>query len=272
VPDNSQFPGRRVAARVLTFLLVLCSAVPVGLCADVSTAFGRDQRGTAALVGIFYDLKQTQQRTPSPGRGRDYAKIVDEFLVSGLDEERLNRFFRAGRPLYTTQIATGRLNAEAAPRAFGVEGVVQPRLWLVHYKGQVAPPEDGVYRFVGAADDMMAVAINRKVVLIGNHPATKFPLLNWQQSVDPGPKPAAHAGAIYGDWIELSAGRPVDIDILIGERPGGVFNALLLYEKKGATYPRIKKGGIVLPLFQVAPLPMAETRYLTDLPPWKCFE
>jgi hypothetical protein len=257
-----------------TVRLAVCGAcvLAAGLRgADESGAFGRSERGTAALVGIFYDLKQTQRREPVPNAGGGYARWVDEFLVSGLDETLFNRFFRAGRPLYTTQIATGRLSAESAPKAFGVEGVVQPRLWVVHYKAQVAPPEDGTYRFVGAADDIMAVLVNRKVVLVGNHPATKFPVTAWTSSSG-GPKVAAHQGAIYGDWIELKANRPVDLDILVGERPGGVFNALVLYEKKGETYPRSKNGEVILPLFQVAPLPMAETRYLTDRAPWKCFE
>lgn len=241
--------------------------------ADEGSVFGRNERGGAgALVGIFYDLKQTQQRTPVPGAGREYAATLDGFLVSGLDEALLNRFFRAGRPLYTTQIATGRLNAEAAPKAFGVEGVVAPKMWVVHYKGQVVPPADGTYRFVGAADDIMAVLVDRRVVLVGNHPATKFPKTAWSPPADAGPKVAAHAGAIYGDWIELKADRPVDVDILIGERPGGVFNALVLYQKKGEIYPRTKGGEIVLPLFQVAVLPMDEPRYLTDRPPWRCLD
>ena len=236
-----------------------------------SGAFGRSDRGTAALVGIFYDLKQTQQREPVPGNGKDYAKFVDDFLVSGLDEALFNRFFRAGRPLYTTQIATGRMNAESAPKAFGVEDVVKPKAWVVHYKGQVAPPVDGIYRFVGAADDMIVVAINRRVVLVGNLPSTAFPRLGWKQPVGAGPRVAGSQGAKYGDWLELKADQPVDIDILIGERPGGIFHALLLYEKKGETYPSLK-GEIVLPLFQVAPQPMTETHFLTDRPPWRCVD
>lgn len=251
--------------------LALCSGAAVAR-AEEAEVFGRSSGGAGALVGIFYDLKQTQQREPLPAGGKDYAKTVDDFLMSGFDEALFNRFFRAGRPLYTTQIATGRLNAESAPKAFGVEGVVKPRSWVVHYKGQVAPPADGTYRFVGAADDMLAVAVNRRVVLVGNLPSTKFARLDWKPAADPGPRPAAHPGAVYGDWIELSADRPVDIDILVGERPGGIFNALLLYEKKGEAYPRNGKGEIVLPLFQVAPLQMAETRFLTDRPTWRGVE
>lgn len=256
----------------LFLALLLLWAGPAAVRAEEVEVFGRSSGGTGALIGIFYDLKQNQQREPLPGGGKDYAKNVEEFLMSGFDEALFNRFFRAGRPLYTTQIATGRLNAEAAPKAFGVDGVVKPRCWVVHYKGQVAPPADGTYRFVGAADDMMAVAINRHVVLIGNHPATKFPLLNWKPATDAGPRPAAHSGAIYGDWIELRAGQPVDLDILIGERPGGIFNALLLYEKKGETYSVNGKGEVILPLFQVAAFPMSEKGYLTDRAPWRCIE
>ena len=260
---------------VLRFAVCGACALTAGLRAadnGAAGAFGRSERGTSALVGIFYDLKQTQRREPVPGNGRDYAKFVDEFIVSGFDEALFNRFFRAGRPLYTTQVATGRMNAESAPKAFGVEEVVKPRAWVVHYKGQVAPPSDGTYRFVGAADDMLVVAINRRVVLVGNLPSTHFPLLAWQAPSDPGPKPAAHSGAKYGNWIDLRADQPVDIDILVGERPGGIFNALVLYEKKGESYPRTKGGEIILPLFQVAPLPMTETNYLTDRPAWRCLD
>ncbi|CAM3052769.1 hypothetical protein [Rariglobus hedericola] len=256
----------------LTGALAALLMLPAAMRAEEVAAFGTNQRGAAALVGIFYDLKQTQQREPIPGNGRDYAKFIDDFIVAGFDEALFNRFFRAGMPLYTTQVATGRMNAEAAPKAFGVEAVVKPRAWVVHYKAQVSPPADGTYRFVGAADDMMVVAVNRRVVLVGNLPSTAFPRLGWKALADQGPKPAAHTGAKYGDWIDLRADKPVDLDILIGERPGGIFNALLLYEKKGETYPLTSKGEIILPLFQVAPLPMNETRFLTDRAPWKCLD
>lgn len=262
--------GLPFSALRMVLSLAACAAGVVR--AEESGAFGRSTRGTAALVGIFYDLKQNQRREPVPEGSKDYAKIVDEFLVSGFDETLFNRFFRAGLPLYTTQVATGRLNAEAAPKAFGVDGVVKPRAWVVHYKGQVAPPKDGTYRFVGAADDMLAVAINRRVVLVGNLPSTPFPRLGWKPSADQGPKVAANSGAKYGDWLELRADQPVDIDILIGERPGGIFEAVLLYQAKGETYPLDAKGNIILPLFQVATLPVKNNTFLTDRPPWRCFE
>lgn len=238
--------------------------------AQNEATLGSSERKGATLIGIFYDLKQTQQHEPIPEFAQHYTASLDEFFVSGFDEALLNRFFRAATPLYTTQLATPHMSADVAPKAFGVEDVVKPSYWVVHYKGQIAPPSDGTYRFVGNFDDLLVVAINRKVVLDGSHPTTRFPLLAWKEPVDRGPKVAANDLAKYGNWINLKAGKPVDIDILIGERPGGLFYGVLLYEKRGETYP-IQGNQIILPLFQTAENPSQDNRFLTDRPLWKCF-
>lgn len=263
--------GRRRSRGARLFAAFALVAAGASL-AQATDVFGRNQRGSAALVGIFYDLKQTQQREPIPNAEREYARIVDEFLVAGFDEALFNRFFRAGMPLYTTQIITGTLNADAAPKAFGVESVVKPRNWVVHYKAQIAPPQDGTYRFVGIADNILVVAINQRVVLVSNLPGTAFAKLGWKPAPTPELKPAAQPNSKYGDWVDLKEGQPVDIDILIGERPGGIFYAYLLYQKKGEIYPVNSKGEIILPLFQVARRPMADERYLTNGAPWTAFE
>jgi len=243
--------------------------------AETSSAFGSRKRVTPALVGIFYDLKQTQERTPVPKIERLYSSIIDNFLNDGLHEHDLDTFFRAGLPLYATQIALPQMDAGLAPKAFGVEKIVKPRYWIVQYKGQIAPPETGTYRFVGNSDDVLAVAINGKVVLVANHPATHFPHLGWRPPKDQGPKFIAAVKSevvTYGDWLDLQADQPVDIDIIVGERPGGVFHAWLFYQKKDATYPSKADGKLILPLFQVAPLPSDSHNYLTNLPPWRCLE
>ncbi len=250
--------------------LLLAASTTARLAAGDVGSFGSAERNTSALIGIFYDLKQTQQKEPADG-GKRYAEIIDDFVVSGFDEALLSRYFRAPLPLYTTQVDTGRLSAEAAPKAFGVEAEVKPRAWFVHYKGQIAPPSDGTYRFLGRADDIMLVAINRRVILDASLDSTKFPRLNWKTPASKGPAVAAHSGPIYGDWIDLKADQPVDVDILIGERPGGIFNAILLYEKKGDEYPSLG-GKRVLPLFQVAVQKSDRREYLTDRPVWRCIE
>lgn len=264
-------PGLRLAS----FALVIGHSAFVISSASAAddNVFGQTERKGATLIGIFYDLKQNQRREAIPDYVRGYSPSLDDFFVSGFDEAVLNRFFRAALPLYTTQLAIPRMNANGAPKAFGVENVVKPSYWVIHYKGQVSPPEDGTYRFVGNFDDLLIVAINRKVVLDGSRPDTKFPKLNWKEAADKGPRVAANELARYGDWLELKAGKPVDIDIIIGERPGGFFHGVVLYQKKGETYPRDGKGQAILPLFQTAVNPMPDNaKILTDRPVWTCLD
>lgn len=255
----------------LLLLLFACAGNPP-LHAQAESAFGAHERKAATLIGIFYDLKQTQQHQPVPNGPARYEAVIDEFVLAGFDEALLNRFFRAALPLYTTEIAIPDMSADVAPRAFGVESVVKPSNWIIHYKAQIAPPADGTYRFVGNVDDLLVVAINRKVVLVGNWPYTNLKKLNWKSNSTPGPTVAANTYSKYGDWIDLKAGAPVDLDIVLGERPGGKFQGIILYEKQGEIYPVNAKGQAVLPLFQVAPHRFNNPAILTDRPPWKCFD
>jgi hypothetical protein len=64
---------------------------------------------------------------------------------------------------------------------------------------------------------------------------------------------AANGQLAYGDWMTLKKGEPIDLDVLVGERPGGLFAAFLLYEKQGADYPKSEKGDPMYPIFQLAP-------------------
>ncbi len=252
--------------------IVAATANAASPSAQTDSVFGTQERQGATLIGIFYDLKQTQQHVAINAFTERYTPTIDNFIVEGFDESLLNRFFRAPLPLYTTQLAIPKMRAHVAPRAFGVAAEVKASYWVIHYKAQVSPPEDGTYRFVGNFDDVLVVSVNRKVVLDGCRPDTKLVRLGWKESADKGHTVAANSLARYGDWLELKAGVPVDLDILIGERPGGDFYGVLLYQKKGETYPRTDKGRAILPLFQTAAHPMTDQTFLTDRSPWTCYE
>lgn len=195
------------------------------------------QPGQGALIGILYDFKQDQKReTLKPGR---YADIIAEFLKDDWDESKLDKYFRVSRPLYATRIYISRMSAEEAPKAFGVEDVVKPRLWIVHYKGQVSPPEAGTYRFAGHADDILIVRLNGRIVLLSSLASSKPPGVAWRPT-------ATSDNLTRGDWITLKAGEIADMDVIVGEHPGGVFNAYLYLEKQGAPAGRP-------PIFKLAP-------------------
>jgi len=219
--------------------------------------FGQEDELHGALIGILYDFKIDQQRNSTDMNPNKYSEVIDAFLISGWDESVLNRYYRAARPLYATQIFIPMMSANAAPKAFGVAATVEPRLWAVHYKGQVSPPRDGRFRFAGYADDVIAVAVNGKLVLLQGRRDMINPMkVEWSSEDGQGMK-AGNGHLLYGDWLDLKAATPVDIDILIGERPGGDMGAFLFYQEYGVNYS-MQDDHPVLPVFQLAEAPIPE--------------
>lgn len=216
--------------------------------AEDKDVFGSRASSQSALIGMIYDLKQDPKRRPTGIVPDAYPAVIAKFLTNKWDESVLSCYFSSVRPLYTTQIFIPEMGAGEAPKAFGVEKIMKPSCWVIHYKGQVSPPSDGHYRFVGCSDDLLAVAVNGETVLIG----ARMNLPMWKSKEKPGAQAADDALA-YGDWILMRKDVPIDLDVLIGERPGGGFNAFLLYQKKEDSYTMDAQGNPILPIFQLAP-------------------
>jgi hypothetical protein len=239
---------QKVILALLAFVGLLLSAR--GAPAPVS-AFGGDKSpaGEAALIGIFYDLKQTSDRKPANMNLDIYNQTIQNFVDSGWDESVLNKFYQVSEPRFATQIYVPLIDSSEAPRAFGIEKWVKGGFWLVHYKAQVVPPHDGTYRFVGWADCEIEVAVNEKLVLASNW----FPQPRFSLQCPPASAPGVEGHVLQaGAWLNLKASEPVDLDILWGDN-GGVCAAFLLLEEKGVTYQKDQQGFPILPVFQVAP-------------------
>jgi len=243
------------------FRIVLPSALLLGACLlagaqqdsapEAESSFGSSVKSGGAMLGIFYDLKQNQKRQPVPGV--EPTRIMAQFLDSGWDEDVLKGYFRGTRPLYATDVMIPVIDAKIAPEAFGLGAVVQPSRWFVIYKAQVSPPEDGTYRFTGIADDVLAVGVDGQTVLVSNY--SNWPNQSkWKES-SPSESIRCYAGEMKrGDWFTCKKGEVIDLDILIGEIPGGRFGSCLFIEKKGETYPvaQTRYGpSPVLPAFQL---------------------
>jgi hypothetical protein len=254
--------------------LIFLATTMAGRADDESNVFGQSKQSEAALMGVLYDLKQTQDRKPTNVDPNTYSAVIDEFISKGWDESVLNRYYRFSKPLYTTQIFIPNMNANEGPKAFGAEKLVKPSRWVIHYKGQVSAPESGTYRFWGIADDVIAVAVNGKTVLVGQRRDMKMPKTNWTQSERDG----AHAGdgeLRPGDWMTFKEGEVFDLDVIIGERPGGIFNAFLMVEKQGGSYNTDRRGHLILPIFQIAPYNTPTTHdaeFATGFPTWKSYQ
>ena len=253
--------------------------MPCGYGDGANSVFGQSQESEAALIGVMYDLKQTQSHQPTNVNAATYyTDVLDIYLGNHWDESVLDKYYRVSRPLYTTQIFIPDMNADEAPKAFGAEKTIQPSRWIIHYKGQVSPPTPGTYRFWGCSDDIIAVAVNGKTMLIATMgSADNLKKMGWAPS-EPDGMPAADNRLRPGDWFTVKANEIIDLDIIIGECPGGFFNAFLMIQNQGETYAKDKDGNLILPIFQVA---THDTPVLSDRlqpqfakapTPWKSYQ
>ncbi|RKX36852.1 MAG: hypothetical protein DRP64_17995, partial [Verrucomicrobia bacterium] len=58
--------------------------------------------------------------------------------------------------------------------------------------------------------------------------------------------------AEVGNWITLEPGVPLEMEVILGEVPGGEFSAMLVVEEEGVEYERNRQGGPILPMFTTA--------------------
>lgn len=228
-------------------------------------------QGVDGLIGTLYDLKQTKDRQPTGLNPDQYGEIVADF-VRGWNPVKLRRFYRASTLLMASQVFTPEMPAGIAPKAFGVEKEVEPMMWLVWYRARVSPPKTGNYHFVGAGDDIMFVKFNGRTVLdrcwfLRTGDVKEAANYDYGFSV-------IKDGFAKGRAFRAEAGKFYDLDILIGEQPGGLFFASLLLEEAGATYQKDAKGNPILPIFRVGenPTPLEDGRsyppYAESGPVW----
>jgi hypothetical protein len=224
----------------------------------LGSLFGSRNLGAGVLTGYLYDYKQD----PS-GKATEVAEFYDanrgtserhqafrgylaEFLKKW-DERELDKYYRTKEPLSTTQILIPAMAANGAPAAFDVANEVEPSAWVILYKGNITPPHNGSFRFVGRADDIILIRVDGKVVFDGNLGIPTYPDAQVER-LDFG-----FGSDRAGDWIRLRSGETYPIEILLSEVPGGSFFARLCIQEKGVEYPTSADGKLMLPPFQMMP-------------------
>lgn len=230
--------------------------------------FGFDETLEDDLIGTMYDLKLESSGKKATGLGdsdTDFYKAVRGLLAGNrVNESALRRYFCVPKKLGATQIFIPSCDASEAPKVFQVADKVKPNYWVIHYKGRFSPPVSGQYRFVGKADDLLWVAVEGRTVLEAHWDNQNF-LTNWR------PRDHVNEHSIYdfmggntdgdrqrafltyGDWINLEAGKPKDLEILLGEYGGGRFFGVLLIQQQGQEDKKGKsKERPLIPLFMTA--------------------
>jgi hypothetical protein len=238
----------------------------------LGSIFGSRGNVDGALTGYLYDFKklpdgdfsETGMEYIKGGGGRAvrntrsaaYRKLLAEFL-DGWKTKILEKHFKADVKLSVTQIIMPNIEAEAAPAAFNVEGVVDPAGWAVLYQGEISPPHSGMFRFAGLADDVLLVRVDGDIVLDASIVTPTKNGVDIRQDLGPSWRSTPMWG---GEWIRMRSGQKYPIEILIGEVPGGFYSAFLLVQEKGVTYERHPLGYLILPPFQLAPTEIPDYR------------
>ena len=211
-----------------------------------STLFGA--RTGDGLVGRLYDLKQTPNRQPTKADATNpkvYGKILQNMIRRDFSPSSVEDYFRASTELKFTYLAIPKVSAQSGPTAFQVQKEVKPAGWVVHYTGKVIPPEEGFWRFVGYFDDVVIVMINDRVVFDGSW--FHFTESSASRKEFGGPSLISDNKAVAGRWFKASG--PMEIDVIVGECPGGSLGGALMVEKRGANYEKRKDGTPILPIF-----------------------
>ena len=246
---------------------------------DSTSPFGSESStGSVQLQGYLYDLKQTADLKPTKlVPGTFHNKLV-QFVKSNWDPSFLAQFYKSPKPLNTSSIFIPTLSAMDGPKVFDVADKVQPNMYVIWYKVKAAPSQDGTYHFVGVGDDIMLVRVDGRTVLDGclypvdaalRQSEKTYDSLSFRASCPPDNK--LYVGAPF----HAGAGQSVDIDVLIGEEPGGYSNYFLYIQRDESTYQPQSNGAPLLPIFQldsnpVKPQgkPLSFPPYSKDMEPW----
>lgn len=268
--------------------------------------FGAMTRDATALVGTFYDFKQTRAGKPTDLDVNGVAAAINDFVTQGWRESAFNKYFKAPNTLSQSKLYIPAMSADGAPAAFNCADQVQPGRWAVVYRGMITPPRSGKYRFVGHADDILVVRFNGKNVFDHGYFSGTTPVMIYaNMDVMKGTREDATikkqlrrnypmeqplkaytyestatingslGGLGIGPEFEAIEGKSYPIDILLSELPGGTFSASLLIEEIGATYEKSSSGSPILPLFRfdrstpAEPTPGSSPPYDPNGPVWK---
>lgn len=222
--------------------------------------FGSTGARPGSLEGRLYDFKQTPDGKDIPYNLADRAEFVDRIARlhrSNFSAPALRRHFQAPNSLFLTHLAIPLTDAGSGPKFFGAEKTIKPSGWMAHYRGKITAPKTGTYRFSGLGDDYIAVLINGRPRLIGCWSDIQEGIAGrWEPTEPTGRFKSPFSGMrlVYGDWIKMKEGEVLDIDIAVGERPGGKVGFILHIEEKDAEYRTAPDGRPILPLFATAPI------------------
>ena len=217
-----------------------------------TSVFGGGQSIGNDFVGQLYDLKRNRQGGVASMDDDHSRALVDEFILGGWKESDLARYYRAPNKLYTTHFMIPPIPSPMAPDVFGAPET-ESFYFFVKYKGQLVYPEDIKFRFWGTGDAFGMIRVDGELVFLNCwrfHQVRGYYNMWQSSSADTQKYQLGNQMMAVGDWIELKAGEPVDMELIFGEWRGGQVACMILVEVDGVDYPQSRQGGPLLPAFK----------------------
>lgn len=255
----------------------------------------------SAFLGTFWDFKRTKEGKDSQyGAKNPYASpevlgLESRFFTKFWDLALFSPYYRAKQKLYATCFYMPNCLDKEACHAYDPDGKMglKETRWAALYRARVRAPESGTFRFVGAADSVMAVRFNGENVLAcGLHDLEGATMNRWVPDTYPdankGRKLITYkscdvwndmmGGFVVGQEFSVKRGEWYDMQVLISEIGGRGFGFCLLIENT-EDKPKTENGQPLLQLFRTAlSEPTAKSAYeamdpdnvdesaLTDMP------
>ncbi len=204
------------------------------------TSFGYTLATSGTLEATLIDLKRDESGNPiGPESKGGRTKAIRRFTDSNWDLAHLTtKYYAADKKLYASYWIIGMTHASEAPKAFGVEGDIEPSGILAFYEGSFIPAKDMRMRFVGAADDVIVIRLDNRIVFDGSRD-NGFSKFDIKKTPQEAPIAGMNTKTSFGSWINFQKGRSYDLKILLAEVPGGRFGCMLFYQIKGDDKMRV---------------------------------
>ena len=212
------------------------------------TTFGGETSSGNDLEVTYYNLNLRNNGNVASMNTDIYISVVNRFIHSGWEKSVLSKYYKAPKKLYATTIMIPLCSSMVAPEAFG-EDLNYGYCWIALYEGKLVHKDGITFRFWGAADDVLVVAVDGETVLNASWPNSQYET-DWTSKA-PGnyTKWLGNQYRVGGDWITLKPGEAYDFKAIVGENPGGEFGAQLLVEVQGEDYPLNDRGARIFPIF-----------------------
>lgn len=249
-----------------------------------TTPFGSKQERPSALKGFLYDLKQNPEGKGTPGAVASMARIpesaafmgprVAELVRKNFSDDSVKDYLKAPDALYLSNLAIPVTDAAKGPELFGAKDKMQPSGWVAHYRGRLKAPKAMHFRFVAYGDDFVIVRVKGQTRMIAAyHEMRKHLYGRWEPSDTDRERRGLGWSMTNGDWISLRKGETFDIEITVGECPGGHVALMLLVEERRGDYRSDRDGFPILPIFTTEPIsPEIRSRIEGDFRSWGEFE